>query len=234
MPYKFGQDLITSYSEIPQLNPLRWEILFKDGDTLHPQTGKFKCKDFLNDIVAARKGYPFEVYRFDSTKIKTNTEGVWFRLTNLADYQQFVSNINNTLNVFYVGTDKLLITIEQIDKDSAVVFLPDHFFSNTYKISLTSYIIRLCNYGVAFNTFREALESIPAGEDNPANDQGKQLALEWQLEIPDGASNYWYYCGKDHNSIKKPVTDYPAIIHNNGVYNWSQYKESLCAANAVM
>jgi len=223
MPYKFvelaGAPL---YAEIPQINPLRWEVLYKKGNTFTLQTGKFRCKDFFNDLVAARKGYKMCIYGFNCADITTNRAGVWLRLSEIQDYQQFVSNINSTLNVFYAGTYVPLITMEQLDTTTVLMFLPSHFFSNTYKISLCTYMIRLCNYGVVFGSFKEALTSLASQEDGAIQDSGKALALDWMLDVPSTYDKYWYYAGKEYNSVKQPVPNV-AVVHNNGVHNWSTH-----------
>jgi len=223
MKYKFGEAVTAAYAEIPQVNPIRWEILFLDEtNTLIPQTGKFKCKDFLNDIVSARNGHAFSIYSFNSVAYKTNDDGVWFRLTEIKDYQQFKDNVDKVINVFFDGKDEPLVTVDQIDKTTALMFMPAHIFSSTYKISLCSYLVRLCNYGEAFVNFNEALESKAAQTDRAIQDLGKKLALSWKMEVPPEYSKYWYYAGADYNSEKQPKAS-SGIIHNNGVLNWAQH-----------
>lgn len=222
MQYKFGKSVTAAYAEVPQINPLRWEILYLDGDTLVPQTAKFKCKDFLNDIVSARNGHAFSIYLFDSTTYKTNDDGVWFRLTEIKDYQQFKDNVDKTINVFFDPKVEPLVTIDQIDATTALMFMPAHIFANTYKISLCSYLVRLCNYGEVFNSFNEALESTAAQTDRAIQEAGKKLALEWKMDVPEEYSKYWYYAGAEYNSEKQTKAS-SSIIHNNGVLNWATY-----------
>ena len=42
------------YSEIPQPNPMRWRIMLRDKKELISQSGLIRCRDFFNDLVAAR------------------------------------------------------------------------------------------------------------------------------------------------------------------------------------
>jgi hypothetical protein len=219
MPYKIVDAPAASYAEVPQLNPIRWEIVYKRGLTLYLQTQKFMCKDFFNDIVATKKGHAFHIYGFNTGSITTNRLGVWVRVSNIQDYQQFVTNIDKTLNVFYVG-EAPLIKVEQLDDTTALMYIPNHFFSNTYKISLTTYVIRLCNYGQTFESFKEALRSLPSENDNPLQTSGKTLALAWMLDVPKEYENFWYWAGKEYNSVKNPAP-FAAIIHNNGVHAWA-------------
>ena len=54
--YKFEADPVYHYSEAPQSNPLRWQLYYREENTFTPQTGQFRCKDYLNDVCAKYNG----------------------------------------------------------------------------------------------------------------------------------------------------------------------------------
>jgi len=149
MAYKFNPvQWSRTYSEIEQNNPLRWQFLFREGDTFTPQTSKFKCKDFLNDVVAWYQGKKLDIYGMRFGGYKFNEDGVWLRLYEVSSPEVFTSNIENTINVFFSDVPERQIYVEDLGEKSMLMFVPKHFFESTYLISLASFLIRLSNYEV--------------------------------------------------------------------------------------
>lgn len=216
--YKFGKDPAYSLTEAPQANPLRWQILFREGDSFEPQTAQFRCKDYLNDIVAKYRGHVVRVYGMDTSDTKLNDDGVWFRLFNIHDVDQFITNVDKAINA---SVSDAPITLEKL-KGSVLMFIPRHFFDSSYKISLASYIIRISNNKVAFDSILSALNSLPAQADRAIKDHGMTLAKTWQFNVPQDYQQYWYYAGPAYNSEKDPKPQ-GGTIHNNGACSWGAY-----------
>lgn len=228
MAFKFGKTLVRTYSEIGQPNPMRWEILWKDDNgTYHPQTGKIRCKDFFNDVVSKIMGdHTFLIYGFDSSTIKVNDEGVWFRLSNIADPDQFMDNAEKAINVKLMEqTDNnVRLSLFKLPRKKVLVFIPKYVFTSTYLTSLVTYVLRLCNYGEALPSFEYALsdDSVAYNTDNAIKYKGRALALKWAYKVPEEFSKYWYYSSDVYNSKTEPKPMYAGVIHNNGVMSWAQ------------
>ena len=55
-----------TYGEIPQANPLRWRIMYREKKELVSQSALIKCKDFFNDVVAWKNAQAeIKIYGFD-------------------------------------------------------------------------------------------------------------------------------------------------------------------------
>ena len=145
--FKFLKAITKQYSEIEQLNPLRWEILFKNADgVFEPQTAKFKCKDFFNDIVAKYNGHNLTIYGMDTSSIKLNEEGVYVRLKNLfRDNPYFIENLQRIVIDPVKQELGAEIWFKKVNTTVGLLFLPREVFKNTYIISLVTYLIRCCN-----------------------------------------------------------------------------------------
>ena len=222
MSFSFAKALSRTYSEISQVNPLRWEILYRDGNNFIPQTGKIKCKDFFNDIVSKKNDYTFTIYGFNSTDVLLNKEGLYVRLTSIADMDQFIKNVEKVINTRLKADLQCSIWTQKIRKSSALLFIPNELFGSTYLISLVTYLIRLCNYGKDLEDFNTVFDSVPAITDNALNPKAKALAKAWGFGVPEQYKEFWYYAGSSYNSKTAPSPS-SSVIHNNGVCNWASY-----------
>ncbi len=235
MKYNFGKPLTATYNEMTQINPIQWEMLYRDGDGFIPQTAKFKCKDFLNDVVAKYHGVDLDVYRMAFKPMEFNDEGLWLRLHNIQDFPTFSKNIANLINN-NVPTERAVV-IEPLDSTTVLAFIPRYYFNQTYLISVVSYLIRVSNYKVVFNNVEEFFSSTARHSEPAVNEQGKRLMLAWGFEVPEKYQEYWYYAGASYNSKKGVDMDYQSIVHNNGVSSWSAYvnaKDLVCDAAVAM
>lgn len=205
------------YSEVSQINPIRWEICYFNGTSMKVQTGKFKCKDFFNDVVAKYHGTYFRIYGFDNEKLKLNDEGVYVRVTGIVNFAQFAENIELVINS--VVEDK--ITVKKYYRKGALLFIPRWFFENTYKISLVTLLIRLCNYGVVYNSLEEAINSVELDCEGTITSGAKEYVRTRLFNVPDEYKKYWWYMSPVSNS-DNPVGSV-GWIHNNGVQGWSNY-----------
>lgn len=213
----------TTYCEIHQVNPLRWKTLFKEEDgTFTDQSGWVKCKDFYNDTVAYfKEGTVFSIYGYDN-KVKRNDGGVYFLLKHIQNKGTFVHNLN-VMNVRLFKDLKCSVGYWDHEGDKAVIFIPAELWESTYRISMVTFVIRLCNYqGFGYETWDDFW-----APDAPANTvetafstQAKKNAKEMGFTVPAKYDGLWYFAGEGFDSKLKPKQT-GGVIHNNGVTSWS-------------
>lgn len=214
------------YSEIGQKNPLRWKVLYKNADTsLEDQTGWIKCKDFFNDSVAYFKaGSEFEVCGYQS-KIKKNDEGVYFLLKYITDMKSFLANIDVVSAQIHkdLGTGLTCVPNDGA-ADEAILLIPNELWESTYRISLVTFVIRCCNYGYQFKSWKDvwATEAPSHTQERAFSVDAINRARDDGFKLPEKYAKYWFFAGKDHNSEKAPNTK-GGIIHNNGCTNWNHW-----------
>jgi hypothetical protein len=104
-----------------------------------------------------------------------------------------------------------------------VIFIPKYFFSNTYLISLVSYLIRVCNNNIEFKFFEQVWSSLERQTDTaiPTYGDYESIIRKWKFTVPEDFYKYWYYYNKNYNSEVRPdVKDLGQIVHDNGVISW--------------
>jgi hypothetical protein len=218
--YNISPALESTYSEIGQDNPIRWEILYREDETTFTsQSGLIRCKDFFNELTRKYcSGQNSSIYRFDTKTIKLNDEGVYFRLHNITNMGVFEENLETTINV---GLDSDFHVInERLNDTTSILFVPVYYFTSTYLTSLVSYVIRICNVNKKIGSFEDAVTN---SKDVAIKDDGKKLAIKWSFNIPEKYQDYWYYLGDDYNNKTHETPDGVSMVHNNGVQSWSQY-----------
>lgn len=212
-----------TYMESPQKNPMRWTILYKEGEEFTSQTGPFKCRDFFNDVVAFKhSNKSFEVYRFNNN-IKFNDEGLYVHIDKVGDFVTFFNNLDViNAKLQEQGFEPLLYTDQ--DKDTAVLLFPHSVWQNTYCISVLTAAIRASNYGMVFNTFDDifAPNSPLVKIENLLNPKQCESVVANGFKVPEDLQKYWFYSGKDYNSEKTPNID-SYTIHNCGMVQWMHY-----------
>ena len=218
MAFRISKALSNTYSEISQKNPLRWEILFRDGDSFKPVTGKLKCRDFFNDMVARlMDGKLFQIYRFDNS-VAVNKDGVWFRLTGIEKKAVFIKNLEVLNNYLAEALGFGMMVVNRKD-DQLMLFIPRYFWTKTYYISALTGLIRIANYGVEFESYEKMLSSPLIQQDGAINGNGLKLMKKIGFKMPEQYNAYWWYHDKNYNSVKSPdMSD--STIHNNGVNGW--------------
>ena len=217
--YNISPTLTSTYSEIDQVNPLRWEILYRENEgTFTSQSGKIKCKDFFNELTRKYcSGQDSSIYRLSTAAINLNDEGVYLRLHNIEDMTVFEKNLDTTINT---GLDcDFHVISESLDNHTCLLFIPVYYFTSTYLTSLVTYIIRICNSKTEVSSFDQAVTD---SQDDAIYQEGKALAIKWKFDIPEKYQEYWYYCGVV-NSKTEPSPYAAGVVHNNGVQSWSQY-----------
>jgi hypothetical protein len=220
----------STYAEVGQVNPLRWKTMFKDGDnSFVDQSGWWKCKDFLNDCVAFfKEGTKFSIYGWNNA-IKKNEEGVYHYLKNIGDTQKFLYNlevVNKRLN------EDLGCAVDYLPGDqpgTAIILLPTAVWESTYRISLITLLIRLCNYDQQFGSWADIWKKgSVVYTDGAFTPDAIKMANELGFHVPDEYKQYWYFAGDAHNSVKQPkLTGY--IIHDNGCVGWNQWMKKTAA-----
>lgn len=210
----------TPYAEIPQPNPLLWQILHKKVDVLTTQSSRLKCKDFFNDVVAwkvAKK--KFSIYGF-SNQVKFNRNGLWVHLTKIADLQRFKANlaiVNERLKA------DLKCNMQYQDLDTGLALLiPPAVWKSTYYISLLSMVVRCCNYDKQYTTWEEifAEDSPMAMVDKAFNQKARNYTCKNGFILPKDVAHMWYNAGHGWNSDTKAKEATGSIVHNCGVCSW--------------
>jgi hypothetical protein len=213
----------TTYSEIPQPNPMRWRIVLRDKKELISQSGLIRCRDFFNDLVAARVAKKaFGIYGFNTKDIKFNKYGLYFLLSDIADAYKFIDNVNNTLNVkLKEQLDCSVLLWKQSDKE-VVVRIPNKVWDNTYFVSLATLALRLCNYNIVYQSWEEmfSVTSPCTTVDNAIDALTREYACTNGFSLPDAVKDYWFYAGPQYNNKAPEENQTSHIIHNNGAKGW--------------
>lgn len=210
----------TSYAEVGQTNQLRWICLFREADStdtslvFSEQTKQWKCKDFLNEIVAKLHGHLLGCYGFTADSVQTNDEGVWVKLLNIHNKDAYRANIGS-INELARAQGFADVTLHEIE-DGFVALLPRQYFDSTYSVSLLTYLMRVSNvpHAISDKTFKEhPTKSI----DNPFPAVYNQV-LEQGFTTPNNVGGSYYYYGRKHDYSKKPQV---MMVHNCGVAQWT-------------
>ena len=211
------------YSEIPQPNPMRWRIMLRDKKELISQSGLIRCRDFFNDLVAARvANKQFGIYGFNNKDIKFNKFGLYFLLSDIANADKFIENVNNTLNVkLKEQLDCSVLLWKQSDKE-VVARIPNKVWDNTYFISLATMALRLSNYNIVYQSWEDMFSATApsATVDKAFDAPTREYASAHGFSLPDAVKDYWFYAGPQYNNKAKEENQTSHIIHNNGAKGW--------------
>lgn len=204
------------YSEMEQPNKIRFQIYYLDGDTLHPQTGKMKCRDFFNDIVATRKGINFFIYGMDNRTVKTNEDGVWIKLTGLD--KSFHENFDKWLKTVFEEVSGQDLVYETVGR-GFFLKLPAFFFEKTYYVSLATLLIRLSNYGKVWGSLDECLQDSANYETQVCVGMYYHKLKEVKFDLPEQFKDKWWWANQHYHSDNSSLQEYqlPSLIHNSGI-----------------
>lgn len=220
----------TSYAEVGQTNPLRWVCLHKelsegDGMCFSEQSKPWKCKDFLNEIVAKYHGDLLGCYGFTADSVQTNEEGVWVRLFHIANPEAYTANIGS---INALAAAQGFPELELFDYEGGfVVLLPRQYFNTTYPISLLTYLMRVANTDTVV-TDTTWMEHPTKSIDNPFAGVYADVMAQG-FTTPDNVGNSYYYYGKNHDYSKKPQVQ---MVHNCGVSQWTATLKAEKAASS--
>lgn len=214
------------YNEVPQHNPLRWQIMHRHKDTLSSQAHIMKCRDFFNDLVAKHVANAnFSIYRFDNSTIKFNRFGLYMLLTNIHDADQFIGNVERTLGVKLKEQLGATVKLYKQSDTSVVIRLPLVVWTKTYYASVATLAVRLCNYNQEYASWEDLFsDNNPAfTTDNAVNDSTRRYIHKNGFNLPEAVKHMWFFCGKEWNSDKSNPKEIPTILHNNGARNWCDF-----------
>ena len=215
----------STYAEVPQTNPLRWKTLLKEADgSFSDQSGWIKCKDFYNDTVAFfKEGSVFSIYGYKNN-IKKNEEGVYFLLKFVKDKPSFFKNIDVVNEQLHADLGCRLQALDHDVDDEVVLLIPNELWESTYRISMVTMVVRLCNYGCVYEHWNDLWNThAPSYQiEHAFTQEAKNNAVRLGFKVPQMYANYWFYAGPEFNSKNKPKQT-GGIIHNNGVSNWSEF-----------
>ena len=202
--------------ESNQKNPIRYHILHKVGQTYTDQSGEFKCKDYMNDIVAKYNGINLCPYGMDFNKIKVNRNGVHLLLTKLVYKDQLGAKLKLlSESAEEDGLPPLKITdVPQ----GFVIFIDKKYFVSTYVISYLMSCIRICHSDEVVTSIYSMVDqdrTIVYNQDNPFGYQRALIAKNGFLNPCVSFS----YLGKtkDDAFIRKYAKDNICSFHGLGI-----------------
>jgi len=218
--YKIIREKPVHYSEMPQVNPIRWETLYRKDDVFEATSSPFMCKDFLNDVVAYHNTKKeFSVYSFNN-KIQINEEGLYLCVTGIHNPEQFKANIEQAINTILFKQLCGLVEVILNDNKNIILLLPKVLLKSTFYMSLVTMMIRCCNYGFVIEKWEDFFK-----KDSPLlqiehsfTEQTISYVEKNGFNLPKDYSKYWFYCGKKYNSDKKEILE--GVIHDNGCSSW--------------
>lgn len=204
------------YSEIHQHNPIRWQIVSIEDETLKLLTKPFKCKDFFNEVVFTLKTKkPYSIYGFDvdyyKLQLDKDPEYVNVLVTNVKDF--FKTNIENVLNPFVNSEDFPEILCLDVEKEDAKLLrIPLVYFKSTFYISNLTLLIRCCNYKPLSKFDPKEIEYATDSTFLKSALTERKLSKFTNLEYP-----VW------HKTMNTPSTwgdNFSVVWHNCGFINW--------------
>lgn len=208
------------YTETGQINLMRWKTLFREEDgTFTPTSLIFKCKDYLNDMVLARKGHFFMMYGFYNEKKGINTEGLYVHVLHLK--KDFMHNLG-LVNDWCERTNKLgetfCVSVVESTKDEAILLIPAWVMESTYLVSLVSWLIRISSHDKA-----TSCENLMKGAYDYGDCPFKayyQGMLDKGMNLPTKDKHVYYNYSGDSENRPFKVKSHFSFLHHNGIADW--------------
>jgi len=220
-----------SYSEIGQTNPLRWQNLKPVEGGYEVVSHKWKCKDFMNEVVTSfHTGRDFSIYGFSVENKKFFSKGQ-------ADLPILLHNIlpgwvynMEVVNDYLLSQGFEPVEFQQVKGNQWFIDIPEIYLMNTLFMSQVTLFIRLANtenvYGSINDMCNDPLNKQDAG--NLAACFKKPLK-----DFPEALENYiWYYDDQRNLRHDAPAsaTIQTSLMHNCGVVSWGwTTEEESCA-----
>lgn len=222
MKFKIPPKVFGYLNEAPQTNNVRWTILKEVGEnSFERQSNPLKCTDYFNDVVAFfHTKKKFSVYGFTNDVKFEEHGGLFIHANNLApNFEHNVAVINEQLR-------KDLGGVIEICKDDTpnelILYFPKEVFVNTYAMSLLMWVLRLSNYGIAFENWDDIWKSYtsPArqtegGQKSPTL---RNYAASHGFKVGEKFNKYWFFSGNNYNSSVDSWT--PMLVHDCGCNAW--------------
>lgn len=113
---------------------------------------------------------------------------------------------------------------EGIHPDEVIILIPNELWETTYRISMITMVIRLCNYGYKYSDWESMWkDGAPSTNlDHAFSPNALKNAKNMGFTVPKKYEKYWWYCGDEWNNVAKEKQT-GGMIHNNGVSSWSMY-----------
>lgn len=232
MSYKILENKIsTEYGELSQKSPLRWEILFKEGDEFIPQTSLFKCTDFFNDLVGAVHGTFIKIYNFDTKKISLNKEEIFVRLHHITNMEVFLESYYKTIVPMIQRAFGVIPKLEPLSTSQALLTLPIVLFSSTFSISLFTWLVRLLTFlNKPVNDIKDLLQPEICRKDSKGYiDSYNQLICQHGFTRHERFNDVWAYNNGPYNDgiVYKNSELTSHVLHCNGVLAWFENVEGV-------
>lgn len=201
-------------SEFPQKNKLRWQVLSKKDDVLIAQSPWFKCKDFLNDVVARRHGCVFKIYGLDNQPLNGEPDGVFLLLKNLSS--SFLNNYQRSVAPRLKQDLDVEVVFSRLD-EYLCAFVPAKLWTKTYYISLWAYLIRVCSNRYDYKDWEQLFDDVDGPAYTKEFDKPLKPIKKTGFCLPETEENVWFRSGHQ-SSETRTVSDY--YIHNCGYLTW--------------
>ncbi len=238
-------DTSNPLSEVSQSNPIRWWLAKKTGDNEYTAVSyKWKCKDFMNEVVACyHTKESFSIYGFKTQPSMLDFDMDYLPLVvQISENEDTWTHNINSLNEWLLSQDLEPVETELCHGNYWVVRLPLVALQNTYFMSVYTLLIRCCNASM-WNSFEQCKDV------NCLDDKSLLLSLKIKLpkHFPLVLCDYFLYCGK-YNNVKigeqvKNKGIYTGTLHDCGLQGWGnsstwnkmclpevEKEEELCAA----
>lgn len=209
----------TSYSEISQLNPMRWICLKNTGpDEFKAVSREWRCKDFMNEVVASfqtKKDYLIYGFRVDHKDFfNPRWSGLPLLLKNCS--KSFEENVKNVLNPFLA--EQNMPPIEPIKvAEGYFVNIPEEYLKNTLFISTITLLIRMVNTNTSYRKF-EDVRTDPLNVTDSV--YFSQVLNKPMGQFPKMYNDYIYVGGTGVGKKYGDVVDMVSTLHCCGVNGW--------------
>ena len=213
-----------TYAEIGQTNPMRWQNLkLVEPGVYTPVSNKWKCKDFMNEVVTSyHTGRDFSIYSFSvkhSEFFNHDELDLPILLHNLLPGWAYNMNV---VNEFLLDQGCPEVTWQAFDLDGkqAVIIVPSYYLANTLFMSQVTLFIRLANTEAVYQSLDEMCNDKVNKQDRPNLDACFKKPLK---DFPEKLEPYlWYY--NEESNLRRDVplgtSIQTSLMHNCGVVNW--------------
>ena len=215
----------SSYSEISQNNPIRWQNLKPISEGVYePVSHWWKCKDFMNEVVTARSlGNIYGIYGFmcDPAKFFAPEQ------TTLPIYIKYIvpqwEENMLVINDYMLSQGFPAVPYVKYE-EGYIIDIPSEYLHNTLFISVITLFIRMANV----STVHTSLESLAKDSENSQDKENYQQAMKKQLgKFPKDWEQYIWKTGGGVEAVHgdSKQTFYTSVMHNCGVCSWD-WKEA--------
>jgi len=212
-----------SYSEIGQTNPLRWQNLKPVEGGYEVVSHKWKCKDFMNEVVTSfHTGRDFSIYGFSVENKKFFSKGqanLPILLHNILP--GWVYNME-VVNAYLTDQGFPEVAYNNDDKHWMVI-IPGVYLTNTLFMSQVTLFIRLANTESVYKTINDMCN------DKVNKQDATNLAACFKKplkDFPEKLEPYLWYYDPERNLKRDVPARTPiqtSLMHNCGVVNWGAF-----------